>query len=130
MLNKNLEINFVLSQKEKDINVEIKLNVVLYELVKCIFGLKISKILDFLCFLVINFVGLLGSGMGKDLNIEIIFIVGGFIFKEILEIILVFLLFFVNSIIVMKLQNDFVIKEELYFSKFVFNFQFYMCIFF
>lgn len=67
------------------------------------FGLKISKILDFLCFLVINFVGLLGSGMGKDLNIEIIFIVGGFIFKEILEIILVFLLFFVNSIIVMKL---------------------------
>lgn len=130
MLNKNLEINFVLSQNEKDINVEIKLNVVLYELVKCIFGLKISKILDFLCFLVINFVGLLGSGMGKDLNIEIIFIVGGFIFKEILEIILVFLLFFVNSIIVMKLQNDFVIKEELYFSKFVFNFQFYMCIFF
>lgn len=67
------------------------------------FGLKISKILDFLCFLVINFVGLLGSGMGKDLNLEIIFIVGGFIFKEILEIILVFLLFFVNSIIVMKL---------------------------
>lgn len=67
------------------------------------FGLKISKILDFLCFLVINFVGLLGSGIGKDLNIEIIFIVGGFIFKEILEIILVFLLFFVNSIIVMKL---------------------------
>lgn len=67
------------------------------------FGLKISKILDFLCFLVINFVGLLGSGLGKDLNIEIIFIVGGFIFKEILEIILVFLLFFVNSIIVMKL---------------------------
>lgn len=67
------------------------------------FGLKISKILDFLCFLVINFVGLLGGGMGKDLNIEIIFIVGGFIFKEILEIILVFLLFFVNSIIVMKL---------------------------
>lgn len=67
------------------------------------FGLKISKILDFLCFLVIYFVGLLGSGMGKDLNIEIIFIVGGFIFKEILEIILVFLLFFVNSIIVMKL---------------------------
>lgn len=67
------------------------------------FGLKISKILDFLCFLVINFVGLLGSGMGKDLNVEIIFIVGGFIFKEILEIILVFLLFFVNSIIVMKL---------------------------
>lgn len=41
--------------------------------------------------------------MGKDLNIEIIFIVGGFIFKEILEFILVFLLFFVNSIIVMKL---------------------------
>lgn len=113
-LNKNSETNSVLSQKEKDINVETKLNAVPYEPAKRMLGPKISKISDLPRPPAINFAGSSGSGTGKDSNIEITPIAGGSIFKEIPEITPVPPLFSVNSTIVMKLQNDSVTKEELH----------------
>lgn len=119
-LNKTTKRNSVPSQKEKDINVEPKLNAVPFVPAEPMLGPKISKISDLPRPPAINFAGSSGSGTGKDSNIGIAPFAGAPIFREIPEVTPVPPLFSVNSTIIMKLQNDLVTKEELPSSKFNF----------
>lgn len=119
-LNKPTEGNSVPSQKEKDNNVEPKLNAVPFVPAETMLGPKISKISDLPRPPAINFAGSLGSGTGKDSNIGTAPIAGAPLFREIPEVTPVPPLFSVNSTIIMKLQNDSVTKEELPSSKFNF----------
>lgn len=112
-LKNNAEINSVLSQKDKDMNVEPKLNAVPFVPAEPMRGPKISKISDLPRPPAIKFAGSGGSGTGKDSNLGLAPIAGAQLFRDIPEVTPVPPLFSVNSTIVMKLQNDSVTKDEL-----------------